>query len=185
MKMKILRLVLILLVVLGGVGLFLPYQSRSGEIRQNMLEDPDEIYIQEIDMTNEDAVDLSIFENFKIFKYMYSFADEMGGDADWYKGEAIINIVFDGALVLSLIFMLIFALSGKYIGLIVFDIIMIISTRLMNADLVSRGILPDNDYSYGISFYLYLIIGVAIFVISIISKVLSAKANKGGVDYES
>ena len=48
----------------------------------------------------------------------------------------------------------------------------------MNFDIVDRGVIPSNKYTYGISYYLYGIIAVAILICSIVSIVQKKKLKK-------
>ena len=58
-----------------------------------------------------------------------------------------------------------------------FDIILAISSLAMNYDITSRGVLPNSQYTYGISYYLYIVIAILILATIIIQKILKKKAN--------
>lgn len=163
LKNNYLQLSIILLGIVALLGLLLPYERSIGEYRDNLLKNPNEINMQEVDFNNKDVVDISIMENFKVYQYV---VDNNSGN-DWLYGESLINIILTVALIVSTVLVIVFAILKKPVLTIIFDIILAISSLAMNYDIVSRGVLPSAKYTYGISYYLYIIIAIIVLGCSI------------------
>lgn len=164
LKNNYLKLIIIILGLVALGGLFLPYERSIGEYREKLQKYPDMVNIQEVDFKNSDVIDISIMENFKVYQY----AVENSNGNDWLYGESLINIILTITLIVSTILVLIFAIFNKKVLTIIFDVILAISSLAMNYDIVDRGVIPSSKYTYGISYYLYIIIAVIILICSII-----------------
>lgn len=164
LKNNYLKSIIIVLGLFALGGLFLPYEKSIGEYREKLQEYPDMVNIQEVDFKNSDVIDISIMENFKVYQY----AVENSNGNDWLYGESLINIILTITLIVSTILVLIFAIFNKKVLIIIFDVILAISSLAMNYDIVDRGVIPSSKYTYGISYYLYIIIAVIILICSII-----------------
>lgn len=164
LKNNYLKSIIIVLGLFALGGLFLPYEKSIGEYREKLQEYPDMVNIQEVDFKNSDVIDISIMENFKVYQY----AVENSNGNDWLYGESLINIILTITLIVSTILVLIFAIFNKKVLIIIFDVILAISSLAMNYDIVDRGVIPSSKYTYGISYYLYIIITVIILICSII-----------------
>ena len=164
LKNNYLKSIIIVLGLFALGGLFLPYEKSIGEYREKLQEYPDMVNIQEVDFKNSDVIDISIMENFKVYQY----AVENSNGNDWLYGESLINIILTITLIVSTILVLIFAIFNKKVLIIIFDVILAISSLAMNYDIVDRGVIPSSKYTYGISYYLYIIIAVIILIWSII-----------------
>ena len=159
------RFSLLVICLLAIVGLFLPYEKAIGRNREYLVSNPDYYYLKEVDFKNKDVINISIIENFKVYKYaMDNYKDD-----EWTHDEAVINIVITIALIVSITLITLFVLIKKYKLVIFFDITMVISSLLMNADIVSRGVIPSDSYTYGVSYFLFPILAIIIFIMSIIS----------------
>ncbi len=170
----ILRISLLVICLLAVIGLFLPYEKSIGDRREFLISNPDDYYLKEVDYRNKDVVDISIIENFKVYKYVMNNIK----DDDWYHDEATINYVITIVLVVSIVLITLFVLLKKYKLVILFDIIMAISSLLMNADIVSRHVIPSDTYSYGISYYLFTILAIIIIILSVASIIKRRKEGK-------
>lgn len=170
-KIGIYRLAIILVCLFAFAGLLMPYERSIGDNKENLVSNPDGYYIKEIDLKNKDVVNISILENFKVYKYAM---DNSEGN-NWLKGEATLNYVITIVLIVSIVLILVAAIFKKYILAIIFDVILAISSLLMNADIVSRGVIPSEKYSFGIAYYLYIIIAITILVLSIIGIINKRK----------
>lgn len=164
LKNNYLKLIILVLSIVAFGGLFLPYERSIGEYREKLQKYPDIINIQEVNFKNSDVVDISIMENFKVYQY----ALKNNNSNDWIYGESLINIILTITLIVSTILVLIFAIFNKRVLTIIFDVILAISSLAMNYDIVSRGVIPSSKYTYGIAYYLYIIIAVIILICSII-----------------
>lgn len=63
------RVVMVLACLAMVVGFFLPYISTTGSERARLLDNPDETYSEELNMTNGQAVDMSLMEYARIYWY--------------------------------------------------------------------------------------------------------------------
>lgn len=176
-KNNYLKLIIIILGIFSLIGLFLPYEKSIGDYRERLVENPEKINIKEVDFTNSDVIDISIMENLKVYKY----AVENNNGNDWLYGESLINIILTITLIISVILVIIFTVFNKKILTIIFDVVLAISSLAMNYDIVSRGVIPSERYTYGISYYLYIIVALIIIVCSII-LIVKCKKNKINVN---
>lgn len=173
-KFDIFRVITIVLMLIAIIGLFLPYEKSIGNHRIKLQSNPDAMYMQEVKITNKDAIDISIVENLKV--YCYGMNDNSG--VLWMKGECVINFVITITMIVSIVLIFLFVLLKKDLVVIIFDILLALSSLAMNFDIIDRGVIPSNKYTYGISYYLYGIIAVAILICSIVSIVKKKKLKK-------
>jgi hypothetical protein len=173
-KIDICKAAIIILSIVAIIALFLPYEKSIGSYKEILQANPDSMYQQEANITNKDAVNLSIIENFKL--YNYGMNADLG--SSWVKEECTINVVITIVMIASIALILLFALLKKEVAVIIFDILLAISALAMNYDIVSRGVIPSSRYTYGVSYYLYLIIAGAILICSIASIVQKKKIKK-------
>ena len=67
-KLKIiLKSVIVIACLIALICLILPYQSSIDEYKEYLQENPDTMNVKEVDLTNEDAINISILENFKVY----------------------------------------------------------------------------------------------------------------------
>lgn len=170
-----LNLFIIVLCVLALAGLFMPYEKSIGEYRENLLKNPGTMNIKEVELTNKDVTNLSIIENFKVYKYAIDNSNDADYNSSWIYGESLINVIITIVLIVSILLVLLFVILKKNVLVIIFDIILAISSLAMNYDITSRGVLPSNQYTYGISYYLYIIISILILLTIIVQKILKKK----------
>ena len=71
--------------VLMVTVIFLPFASAKGEFREELLDIENKILLSELNMTNEDAVDMSLTEYFKVYLHTIS---EGPDDADLIAEQA-------------------------------------------------------------------------------------------------
>ena len=173
---KFMKIIIILCILVAIIGLFLPYEKSIGDYRNYLLENPDIVNVEEVNYKNKDVVDISIIENYKVYKYSVNNID----NNNWIYGESLINIIITIILIISLVLILLFTLFNKNILVIIFDIILAISSLLMNYDIVDRGVIPSDNYTYGISYFIYIIIAFIIFIdaLILIIKNKKSKTNK-------
>ena len=68
-KFNIIKLVIIIACAILFIGLILPYESAIGEHKEYLQKNPDTMNVKEINLTNKDAINVSIIENFKVYSY--------------------------------------------------------------------------------------------------------------------
>ncbi len=173
-KENTMKIIIIVAGIIGIIGLFLPYEKSIGSHKNYLKEYPDTTYLEEVNYTNKDVINISILENFKV--YSYSINHNEG--SSFIKTEAIINVIITITMIISIILILLFAILNKKVLTIIFDIVLAISSILMNYDIVSRGVIPSSKYTYGISYYLYIILAIIILVSNIILIIQNKKAKK-------
>ena len=172
-KFNIIKLVIIIACAILFIGLILPYESAIGEHKEYLQKNPDTMNVKEITLTNKDAINVSIIENFKVYSYGMNHSE---GDS-WLAEESTINFILTIILIVSTILVLVFTLLNKRVLSIIFDILLFGSSMFMNFDIVSRGVMPSTKYTYGISYYLYPIISVIILIAIIVLIVKNKMKN--------
>jgi len=163
---KILKLVIIIVCVIGFIGLILPYGVSIGEYKEYLQKYPDAMNIEEINLTNKDAVNISIIENFKMHSYNMNMYDDEEGTFIF-----ILTIV----LIASIVLVLVFTIVNKRVLSIIFGLLLLGSSYLINLDTNLSG---SESYTYGISFYLYPGIAAVVIFLSVSSIILSIKNKK-------
>lgn len=147
-----------LIVLLGSIvmlsTLLMPYASAKGEYRDTLIKYSDEIYDDEIDMTNGEAIDMSLVELAKVYKSMTK--------EDMYKAQGIFTVVLIVAFGVLALLTVIFAAIRKPIGVLITDVLSLGVSWLNRTDFSDRGVLPSNTYDWGIASTLVYIIGVVI-----------------------
>lgn len=173
-KVNIFKILIIVACVILFVGLLLPYETSTEEYKEQLQENPEAINVKEVNLTNKDAINISIIENFKI----YSYGMNNSNGNSWLAGESTINFILTIVLIVSVILVLLFTIFNKRILSIIFGILLLGSSILMNYDIVDRGVIPSTKYTYGISYYLYPIMAIVILVSIVILIVKNRKKVK-------
>ena len=155
-KFDIFKMVIIIACVISFIGLLLPYESSIGEYKEYLQENPDTINVKEVNLTNKDVVDISMIENFKV--YSYAMNNSEGNSS-------------------SIVLVLLFTLFNKRILSMIFGMLLLGSSLLMNYDIVDRGVIPSTQYTYGISYYLYPIMAIVI-IVSVVILIVKNKKSK-------
>ena len=172
-KFDIFKMVIIIACVISFIGLLLPYESSIGEYKEYLQENPYTMNVEEVNLTNKDVVDISMVENFKV----YSYAMNNSEGNSWLAGESTINFVLTIVLIASIVLVLLFTLFNKRILSMIFGMLLLGSSLLMNYDIVDRGVIPSTQYTYGISYYLYPIMAIVI-IVSVIILIVKNKKSK-------
>ncbi len=160
--------VLGVIIIIGAF--FLPYASATDSYKERLERQPDGIFAQEFNMTNEDVVNMSLFEYLR----MYSAAIGI----DDYQDYAIIYTVVIGLMAVSSLLTLIFVILRKPIAFLIFNCISFGVFCLINWDFNDRGIVPNNRYDFGAAYYLYYIGAILLFVGAIWFIITKAKEKK-------
>lgn len=149
------------------VTLFLPFASATEDYKEYLQEYSDEMYVEELNMTNGDAVNISLFE----FGRIYAAA------ADWGMSEsiAIACLVIISAFTLFTILTTLFSVLKKPIVAMIFNLLSFGVFWLIKWDFEDRGVIPSNSYDWGIAEFVCYI-GFAVVMVGAI-LLLMAKIN--------
>lgn len=158
-KKDIREIFLVLLTVIAVVGVVLPYATATNSWKTYLQNNSEDYYIESIDMKNSDVLNISFLEYAKIYIEGMQQTD--------YAVQSIICFILILLLSVSSVLMIIYVKKRKYNLLIIFNIITLLCSFLLNFDMKDRGVLPSSNYNCGISYYLYYIICLVIFAISI------------------
>ena len=170
MEKRILKILILVLCIIGIISLFLPYESSKGEYREFLKKNPDATNMPEVGFTNKDVIDISLAENYKIYSFAINnyYSDELYDDA-------LFNIVPTIAIVVMIVLIAIFVLLDKKVPIIIADILLVISLIILNCHVTSRGIIPTDNYTYGLTYYLYFSIASVILVSTIYMMITDRK----------
>ena len=149
--------------------LFMPFASAKDEYKEYLQEYSDKMYAKEINMTNGEAVHLSLFE----YGRMYAAAADLG----MAKNIAIACLVIISVFALFAILTTLFSVLKKPIAAIIFDILTFGVFLLIKWDFRDRGVLPSNRYDWGMAEYICYI-GIAVVIVASITLLISQINNK-------
>ena len=125
------------------VAFFLPYAAAVDEYREALGAMSANPYSETLGMSNEDLADISLFEYARI----YSAAGELGmGDA-----FAAVYVPFTVAPAVLGVLTLLFAALRKPIPSMVFSVLTVAMTLLLNWDFEDRGVIPSDSYDWGVA----------------------------------
>ena len=68
-----------------------------------------------------------------------------------------------------------FVLLDKKVPIIIFDVLLVISLIILNYNITSKGIIPTDNYTYGLTYYLYFAIASVILVSTIYMIIVDKK----------
>ncbi|MBE6642197.1 MAG: hypothetical protein E7615_00920 [Ruminococcaceae bacterium] len=149
---------------------FLPFASATKEYRESLNDHPDKMYVEEINMTNKDAKDISLLE----FGMIYSAAADLGVNSGIAVTCLIIIIAFAVFAVLTTLFI---ALK-KPIAALIFTLLSFGVFQLIKWDFEDRGVIPTSKYDWGFA-EVICYIGITIAVIgSILLLIAKSKAKR-------
>lgn len=170
MEKKILKILIFVVCIIGIISLFLPYVSSKGEYREYLKKNPDVINMPEVGFTNKDVVDISLVENFKLHSFVINnyYSDELYDDA-------LFNIVPIIVITVTIVLIAIIVLLDKKVPIIILDILLVVSLLILNGHITSRGIIPTDNYTYGLTYYLYFAIASVILVSTIYMMFIDKK----------
>lgn len=128
------------------VTLFVPFASATEDYKERLEEYSDSMYVEELDMTNEEAINISLFE----FARMYSVAAEMGMS----KGVSIACMIIIAAFGALALLTLLFSVLKKPIPAIIFNLLAFVVFRITKWDFEDRGVIPNSSYDWGMAQYI-------------------------------
>lgn len=158
-KIKSKKTILPFLITLAGsvllaMMLFLPFASATGDFKEHIIDHPDWDYIEEIGMTNEEAMNLSLVE----FARIYVFSAKQ----DYCVEISVSCIVIISICAFFMILTLISSCMNAPIATGIFDVMALVSFGIIQYDFKKRGVLPSNSFDWGIANYLVYVLGVII-----------------------
>jgi len=160
--------VLGVIIIIGAF--FLPYASATDSYKERLERHPDEIFAQEVNMTNEDAVSISLFEYLRVYI--------AGINIDSYQDYGVIYTVVIGLMGAFSLLTFLFVILKKPVAYLVFDCITFGVFCLLNWDFNDRWIVPNSRYDWGAAYYLYYIGAILLFVGAVWYIISRAKAKK-------
>ena len=160
----------ILVAALLVVAFFLPYAAGTQDFREGLGAMSTNPYSDALDMSNDDLADISLFEYARI----YGASEELG------MGEtfAMVYVPLTVAPAVLGALTLLFALLRKPIPAIVFSVLTVAMTFLLNWDFEDRGVIPSSSYDWGVAKWVYLAAGVAVVACAIWQIVLRRQSKK-------
>jgi hypothetical protein len=148
-----------MMTVIGGILLLimilLPFTSADKEYEEYLLKYKDNMYLEEINMTNEDVVNISLVEYWRIYLEAYN----QGINED----VSITCMILIGLYVGMSLITLLISLDKKLKGIIVFDLLTMGIFQIIRCDMEDRGVV-GYSYEWGIASYLTYVIGIIILV---------------------
>lgn len=150
--------------------LILPFASADEDYEDALLDEPDEYVVEEIDMTNEDVVNISLMEYVQI----YSEAARQ----DIRRETCIATIVIIAIFALFAVFTVLMSLLKKPIGIIIFNALSLVAFWLTRFDFEDRGVIPSSLYDWGVASVLTYIIGVVVIIGAIWLFIVKRRAKK-------
>ncbi len=159
------------------LAFFLPYATAIDDYRDHLENYPDSMYLEEIEMTNEGALDISMLEYARIY----------AATADMGVAEAVsITCVVLIALVgLFTLLTALFSVLKKAIPLFIFNALAFGVFRLLTWDFEDRGVLLSYRYDYGVAYYLYYIGAFVVLMGAVYLFVVKVKRKKSIAHAES
>ena len=142
--------------------LFMPYKEALEKFSDSM-------YIEELNMTNEEAINISLFEFIRI--YSSETGKEISNDL------SIVYVVVIAAFAVFALLTLLFSILRKSIPVIVFNILTFAVLRLIIWDFEDRGVISNSRYDWGIAQYIGYI-GIAIVMVGAVALLVVKMKDK-------
>ncbi len=157
------------IIVLAGtlfmvISLFLPYSTAIGDHEEYINRFSDEIAYEELDMTYDDTMNLSMAEYAKVY-------GSMGQSFTLYVALVVLIGGFSSLALL-------FACLKKPIPIIIFTVLAFLVFCLQNWDYSDRGVVPSSDYDWGAAYYIFPAAAAVAFIGSICLLVQKIKINR-------
>lgn len=149
--------------------LFMPFASATDEYKEALEKFSDSMYIEELNMTNEEAIYISLFEFIRI--YSSETGKEISNDL------SIVYVVVIAAFAVFALLTLLFSILRKSIPVIVFNILTFAVLRLIIWDFEDRGVISNSRYDWGIAQYIGYI-GIAIVMVGAVALLVVKMKDK-------
>lgn len=142
------------------ICVFLPFGSAIGEHAESIREKPDAILDEELGVVAEDLLHVSIAE---YAKYYFGLSEQIWGDSI----SGVIYVVLASAIGGFALLTMMFALLKKPIAVLIFDLLGFGAFNIEKWDFSDRGVIPSEDYGWGLGYYIFYI-GFAVSFVSAI-----------------
>lgn len=152
------------------IAFFLPYTSATADYRRILENFSQGTYMESANMINGNATDISLLD----FAKIYSSAETLGRSAA-FGNVYVIIIALIGLFSLGT---LIFASLRKPIGILIFDALTFIVFIFLSWDFKDRGLVQNQYYNFGMSYYIYYICTSIIFIGAVVMLVMKIQQKK-------
>ncbi len=147
-----------LITFFGGAFLLLmllfPYASAKDDYKEYLMQNGEAFYVEEIKMTNKEAVNISLGEYIMI----QSEAANQGILRETCITSVVVIVIFGLFALLTYVM----AILKKPIGIMIFDLFAMLTFKIIHFDFEDRGMIPNSSYNWGLANYLTYIIGIII-----------------------
>ena len=148
----------------------MPFASATDEYKEALEKFSDSMYIEELNMTNEEAINISLFEFIRI--YSSETGKEISNDL-----SIVYVVVVIAAFAVFALLTLLFSILRKSIPVIVFNILTFAVLRLIIWDFEDRGVISNSRYDWGIAQYIGYI-GIAIVMVGAVALLVVKMKDK-------
>lgn len=153
--------------------LFMPFASATEDYKERLEQYADGMYVVELDMTNEEAINISLYE----FARMYSVTAKM----EALKSVSIACIVIIAAFGVFALLTVLFSTFKKSIPAIIFNLFALAAFEITKWDFEIRGVIPNSRYDWGIAQYICYI-GIIVVMVGavalLVEKIKEKKQRK-------
>lgn len=167
----IISIVLLAGVLFLGATIFMPYVTATKDYKSRVAPYENVVIYGEVNMTYGDLMNVSLFDFARIY---YEHGDEMWSDPS-FRMVYVGFVVVLGALALV---SALFAFFRKPIAVMVINLLSMGVFMLQRWDYMDRGVVPSDNYNWGIGYYIYYLIWIIVFVIAVILLVAKIKEKR-------
>lgn len=136
--------------ILMVTTVFLPYATAIDDHAENIKENPDAVVYEELDMTAQDMMNISMVEYANVYS---NLADQLFGDSSYGVFYVVLVALIGGFALLAALF----AFLKKPIAVIVFNVLSFGVFSLQNWDYTDRGVIPSSSYDWGTGYYIFYV----------------------------
>lgn len=151
------------------ITLFVPFAAATDDHREDLEKYANTVSIEELDITNEQLLDVSLFK----FARIYSALSGMEISRDISISCIAMISVFAFFALLTLLF----SILRKAIPVIIFDLLTFVVFRIIQWDFEDRGVISNSKYDGGIALYIGYI-GVVIVMAGAVTLLVMKIKNK-------
>lgn len=162
------------------VAFVLPFATATDEYADYLGQFADQMNMEEIGLRNADAANLSMLTFLRMYLAAFQATESLGV----LQSVAALCVGLIGAIAVSSLLALVFAVLRKPIGAVVFALIAMGPFALIRWDFADRSVLPSSTYDYGIAAFVYPIAFVVL-VVGAIWLIVARRAAKKAVSTAS
>lgn len=169
-KEKILFITTLVGIFLMIISLFLPYSTAIGNHRKSIADNPDRVVYDELNMTADDIMNISMVK----YAWIYSnMSEELWGNSGNGIFYVVLVILMLGFSLLSLMF----TIKKKTVKVIVFNVLAFVVFSIENSDFSMRHVVPGDYYAHGIAYYTFYVAAIIV-LCSAIFTILTKNRSK-------